>query len=71
MSGIEVTAEAKPDIEIGVLQQRACEGQSGKDRDPAGEQKLEIEKCLGVRGEQHEQNVARSPAARQERAHGR
>jgi hypothetical protein len=43
MSGIEVAAQAKPDVEIRVVQEGTFQGQSRQGRDLAGELKLEIE----------------------------
>jgi hypothetical protein len=48
MSGIKATAQAKPDIEIGVVQESACHGQVGQDRDLVGKLKLEIKERFGV-----------------------
>ena len=48
MRGIEATAQAKPDIEIGVVEQSVCQGQPGEDRDLVGKLKLEIKERFGV-----------------------
>ena len=48
MGWIEVTSQAKPDVEIGVLEERAGQGQPGEGRDSVGKLKLEIKERLRV-----------------------